>query len=147
MSEINIYTTDNVIKILPKLVESIVSQNKRIYLLCNDNKEVEEIDYLLWSYSQLSFIPHATISDLYKDHQMVVIGTEIDYESKATVIISLSSIVHEKLLFFIKKYEKILLFNYHLDKCPEISHVNLIEQDITGKWIKKTYENNSNSGR
>ena len=58
MKEINIYkvSQSNFLKMVTKLVESIISQNQKAYLLCNNEGEETIIDNLLWSYSQLSFI-------------------------------------------------------------------------------------------
>lgn len=136
MAEINIYKTENINQILPKLIESIISKRTKIYILCNDSEQVKEIDYLLWSYSQLSFIPHATTSDIYQNDQMVLIGTDPNHKWRGEIIISIPSPDSKTLKSFIERYEKILFFNCELSEKPKNAVINIIEQDTTGKWIK-----------
>ncbi len=143
MTEINLYKTSDINKVLPRLIETIVAQGKKIYLYCSSSKEEEEVDYLLWSYSQLSFIPHGTTNDPYEDEQKVLVGQNINYKTKAEILICLGEI--NNLEEAINKYEKILLFNQSLSNIPNYVIVNVVEQDQSGKWIKRKYEDNCNS--
>ncbi len=75
MVEANLYqlTAHPLRQALPKLVESIVTRNKRVMVLCADSQQMQECDDLLWSYSQLSFLPHGTRLDPYPEAQPVYI--------------------------------------------------------------------------
>lgn len=145
MQEINIYkaSAETFHKIFTKLIESIIAQNKRIYILCHSQEEMENLDYLLWSYSQLSFIPHATTSDPYKNEQKVLLGLELHHDDSREIFLSIlnEQINLEVLQNLSDKYEKILLFSLNDDNSfDELKNlntkVNLVNQDLSGKWIK-----------
>ena len=135
MQEINIYKTAEVSKILPKLVENIVMQGKKIYIYCDNPEQEKELDYLLWSYSQLSFIPHGTTFDIYPNEQIVLLGQDLHYQSDAEILICAGKL--NDLNSTVNKYEKILLFNQELSNKPINVVINIVEQDISGKWIKQ----------
>ncbi len=135
MQQINIYKTIEISKILPKLVESIVMQGKKIYLYCDSPEQERELDYLLWSYSQLSFIPHGTTSDIYPNEQVVLLGQDLHYQSDAEILICAGKL--NDLNTTLNKYEKILLFNQGLSNKPINVVINIVEQDISGKWVKQ----------
>jgi DNA polymerase-3 subunit chi len=135
VQEINIYKTAEVSKILPKLVENIVMQGKKIYIYCDNHEQEKELDYLLWSYSQLSFMPHGTTSDIYPNEQIVLLGQDLHYQSDAEILICAGKL--NDLNSTLNKYEKILLFNQELSNKPMNVVINIVEQDISGKWIKQ----------
>jgi DNA polymerase-3 subunit chi len=161
MKEINIYkvSQSNFLKMLTKLVESIVNQNQKIYLLCNSQEQEKQIDDVLWSYSQLSFIPHATSSDPYLADQLVIIGTdpymEPDNKPEILLVVDDSKSFNDQdvIKFLINQYQKVLVLNIfsdeHYTNAEDPSSlffqatkslnmpVNFIEQDLNGKWIKK----------
>lgn len=135
MSEINIYKTTDISKILPKLVENIVSQGKKVYIYCDHDEQEKELDYLLWSYNQLSFIPHGTTSDVYPSEQVVLLGKELDYKSAAEILICAGAV--DDLSSTTDRYEKILLFNHELQNKTYNMQINVVEQDSSGKWVKQ----------
>lgn len=135
MLEINIYKTTEIKKILPKLTESIIAQGKKIYLYCDSPEQEKELDYLLWSYNQLSFIPHGTTSDMYPCDQVVLLGQDLHYQSNAEILICVGKL--NDLNLTTNHYEKILLFNQELSKKPKGVVINIVEQDISGKWVKQ----------
>ena len=138
MSEINIYKTTEISKVLPKLVENIVTQGKKIYLYCDSPEQENSLDYLLWSYSQLSFIPHGTTSDPYPGDQILLLGQDLHYNSAAEILICAGKVdnLNSNLNSIIDKYEKILLFNHESIDTIHDAQVHVIEQDASGKWIK-----------
>lgn len=135
MTEINIYKTTEITKILPKLVENIVAQGKKIYLYCDSVEQEKDLDYLLWSYSQLSFIPHGTTSDICPSDQVVLLGKDLHYNSDAEILICAGKV--DNLDSIIDRYEKILLFNHEILNIIHNVYVNIVEQDSSGKWIKQ----------
>jgi DNA polymerase IIIc chi subunit len=135
MSEINIYKTTDISKILPKLVENIISQGKKIYIYCDNDEQEKELDYLLWSYNQLSFIPHGTTSDMYPSEQVVLLGKKLDYKSAAEILICAGIV--DDVNSTTGQYEKILLFNHELPNKTYDMQINVVEQDSSGKWVKQ----------
>jgi DNA polymerase-3 subunit chi len=115
-------------------VDNIVTQGKKIYLYCDNPEQEKDLDYLLWSYSQLSFIPHGTTSDQYISNQIVLLGQDLYYNSYAEILICAGKV--ENLDLIIDKYEKILLFNNLLTYKNYNGKINIIKQDKSGKWMK-----------
>ncbi len=162
MQEVNIYKTsqNNFLKTFTKLIESIVSQNKRIYLLCKNYEEEKKFDNLLWSFSQLSFIPHATTIDPYPSDQLILLGSD-PYVKPANnpeilLVVNNTRYFDDKdiVQFLINQYKKFLFFNVFKENFQENEvqtknllfkqainlgiPINVIEQDTNGKWIKHT---------
>ena len=48
---------------IPKVIIKILEVAKKVNFLCKDEDEMEYLDSLMWSFSQLSFIPHSTEND------------------------------------------------------------------------------------
>lgn len=46
-----------------KLVEKIVRQNHKIHIHCKDRQETHRLDELLWTFSDISFIPHNILGE------------------------------------------------------------------------------------
>lgn len=65
MQEINIYelTKTPWTKAFPKLVETISSKGNKVVVLCKNSESMQEMDGLLWTFEQLSFLPHVTEND------------------------------------------------------------------------------------
>jgi DNA polymerase III subunit chi len=65
MLKANLYklSTTPFAKSFPKLIETIVRKNHRVKILCQHEEEMWYWDKILWSASQLSFIPHGTERD------------------------------------------------------------------------------------
>lgn len=73
MTQINLYrlTTIPFIRAFPKLLESVTKGGYRVQVLCSSIEEINNLDTVLWTYSSLSFLPHATQNDNYKDDQPI----------------------------------------------------------------------------
>ncbi len=168
VQEINIYktTSDALINVLTKLVETVVLQGNRIYILCKDAKEMKHLDAILWSYNQLSFLPHGTLDDPYQNEQTVLLGVdaELTPANNATIMISVDHpIFFDRELIVSNNdslnrkfcFQKILLLcvtkhcvtkHTALD-CIESHCLNsfignntttfIIEQNNNGRWLKK----------
>lgn len=160
MQEINIYKTsqNNFPKTFTKLIESIVNQNKKIYLLCDNHEEEKKLDNLLWSFSQLSFIPHATTTDPYPSDQLILLGSDphIKPENNPEILLTVDKKEYfddkDIVQFLINQYKKFLFFNVFEENFQKNEvqleslllkqavtlgiPINVIEQDASGKWIK-----------
>ena len=64
---------------LPKIIIKIIGLEKKIVLLCKNKDEMNALDNLLWTFSQLSFIPHSTEEDDFNtDLQDIIIVTKLN---------------------------------------------------------------------
>lgn len=75
MQEINIYelTKTPWTKAFPKLIETISSKGNKVVVLCKNPENLQEVDSLLWTFEQLSFLPHVTESDPMIDQSPVLL--------------------------------------------------------------------------
>ena len=144
--EVNLYKIPEVsfFKVLPKLLESIVAKGNKIILLAANDEQISSLDDLLWVYSQLSFLPHATYKDELREGNPIYITTsEQDNIIKANFI----AVVAENYIpSDLNNFEKYLFFynektlNLTKDKLKKINEMggvgNFITQDEKGQWIK-----------
>ncbi len=88
--EVNIYRYSVPIfaKSFAKLVEMLYAKKLLILILCDSDDSLKECDNLLWTYSQLSFLPHGTMHDPYNKEQDIYITDNImDNPKNAKVVI------------------------------------------------------------
>ena len=71
------------------------SQGNSVYIMVNDTDEAHKIDDLLWTYQDVSFLPHARIDELDDRETSVVIGWPGTTPLEADVIINLTESVPE----------------------------------------------------
>ena len=111
--------------------------NQQICIICNNNEQVELLDNLLWTFTQLSFVPHATTEDPVPFKHIPIILTNKRYiESRIPVF--MSYMLAQKL---IKQYERVFIVDNHLVKINNIKDLYLDKvqyhvyvQDEMGKW-------------
>jgi DNA polymerase III subunit chi len=85
-------TTAPIAKVLPKLLEQIIAQpQNNVLLVCRNGQEMQELDTLLWTFAQLSFLPHATEDDAEPQMQRILLTTSGENNlNNANVICSLN---------------------------------------------------------
>lgn len=106
MTEATIYklTNNPWRKVFPKLIEGVVNKGNKVHVYC-DTEKVSEIDNLLWSFEQLSFLPHATSEDPHLNEQPVIISSNAKSVNGAKVLAITNDIIPDNY----SDYEKILL--------------------------------------
>lgn len=62
---------------LPRIITKIFEEERKVNLLCSDKEEMKRLDSLLWTFAQLSFLPHATEEDEYQDTQDLLLITKL----------------------------------------------------------------------
>lgn len=73
-----------------RLVEKAFRLGHRVYLLAPDKPAVAELDELLWTYSQGSFVPHAILNGTDLDSHPVWIGHDEPPAGLNDVLVSLA---------------------------------------------------------
>ena len=146
MNQIIIYDiiNENYMKVLPKLIDTIWNKGNKILIYTNLESEITDIDNILWSYNQLSFLPHLTCNDNLNNVTPVIISNnEINYNN-ANVIICLKN----ELSDFVKSFEKIIFVNkiqetYKKQIDDFIEHLLSVSSDVirysqntSGAWQK-----------
>ena len=72
-----------------RVTEKAYQAGHRIYLRCEDAQQANELDELLWTFSQSSFVPHQLVSSGRSDAP-VTIGHTPPSSGEAEVIVSLA---------------------------------------------------------
>ena len=106
--EINFYQVDDIIyKSMAPLLIKVLDEDKKALIYCQDEKQVEEIDGGLWSFSKTKFIPHGTkATKLEPAKQPVFITDQKENFNQAEYLIMLGE-VEEK---FLNQFGKIFYF-------------------------------------
>ena len=61
--DVRLYETPDVLKTACQLTEKLYGQNKRVLIICQNPLAMTALDQMLWSFKQLSFLPHMTDID------------------------------------------------------------------------------------
>lgn len=133
-------------KFLPKLLEKIIKQQKRVIVVFKTETEVDFFDKVLWTYSTDSFLPHGTKSYKYHEQHPIWLTTSLENTNKANILIILSEALIQKT----NEFEKLLdIFNGNDNKKVDEAQkryngykkldffVNYWQQDSTGSWLSK----------
>lgn len=88
MSEIRFYHLQSqpMERVLPVILEKALERGHRIIVQCADDKKLDEIDKLLWTYKADSFLPHGTAKDGNEAQQPVFLTTEQINANSADVL-------------------------------------------------------------
>lgn len=86
-----------------RLVEKIWRQGRRIYLHTNSRYESNNLDRLLWTFRQNSFIPHGILGETDPKLNPVQIGNGTDAGGEYDVLINLATEVPE----FFNRFETV----------------------------------------
>jgi DNA polymerase-3 subunit chi len=74
----------------PRIITKILKEEERVDLLCADKEEMRKLDTLLWTFAQLSFLPHATEDDEYQEIQDLLLITKLpsSHLDKRTLVLT-----------------------------------------------------------
>ena len=146
MTEIFFYKLKNtsIDLFLISLIEKSISKNWNSLVLLDNTERMEEINDLLWTFNDTSFIPHGSQSDLSPDKQNVYLTCNEENLNNSNIIFSIDGIIinepgnwnrciyifneqNLKVTDELESYKrKVKDFGYTLKS---------FEQDNNGKWI------------
>ena len=88
-----------------KLAAKASHQGHHVFIHADDEAQAQQLDKLLWTFNQTSFIPHslATAGTDIKAYDKVIIGHDHDPEFKHDVMINLASTIPE----FFSRFERV----------------------------------------
>jgi DNA polymerase III subunit chi len=72
---------------LPKLLEKALAKGFRAVVMAGSAERVEQLDAVLWTYEDASFLPHGTARDGYAERQPVWLTTEDENPNAATILL------------------------------------------------------------
>jgi DNA polymerase III subunit chi len=130
MTDSNIYQLTKLTwsKYFPKLVESILNKGNKIFIYCESDKLLKELDEFLWTYEQLSFLPHATHIDEVPNKQPILLSTSEDNLNNANVLLVAGKCLPKNLL----KFEKVILM-YELN---DALYTDFIKNVVMTEFVK-----------
>jgi DNA polymerase-3 subunit chi len=102
MTDISLYHIQHstIEKVLPKLLEKIISTNNKAVIFCSDENMMNELDKYLWSFSTKTVIPHGCKHDGYKAKQPIYITDVEENPNDASILISLGKVDENYLMTF-----------------------------------------------
>ena len=86
-----------------RLAEKAYGLGHRVYLHAASSEQARQLDDLLWTFRQGSFVPHTLCPSAASDASPVLIGSEETPPPKAQVLINLSDTVPA----FFERYERV----------------------------------------
>lgn len=130
---------------LPKIIMKIIGLEKKAILLCENKDEMTVLDSLLWTFSQLSFIPHSTEDDNFNtDLQDILIVTKLDKSiiNNRSIVILYPELIMDKdvdniseiFLITVDNIDLITLKDYMLTGEIEKRSVKFFTQNINNSW-------------
>lgn len=90
-------TTSALERALPKLLEKAHSAGFRALVVAGSDKRVDQLNQLLWTYDQDSFLPHGSAKDGHVEQHPIFLSTEVTPVNAANVIMVTDGRVLEQL--------------------------------------------------
>lgn len=81
---------DSCAKIACKLAQKAYKQGHRVYLHTSSQASATQLDELLWTFSQGSFVPHQIVTDTPTQTTPVTLGYQQDPQGEYDVLINLT---------------------------------------------------------
>lgn len=91
MTEIRFYhlTRTPLEKALPKLLEKMIEQGKKILVVGESEPYIETLNTLLWTYHPSSFLPHGTRKDGFLSYQPIFLAPDFENANGASFCVTL----------------------------------------------------------
>jgi DNA polymerase-3 subunit chi len=138
--------------VFTKLLEKVIVTQQRAVVLCKDTEEVLQLDSMLWTYSQLGFLPHATDADPYCQEHPIYLTTTLQNPNKASVLI----VTQPEMLQKAKGFEKaIYISNNNDSKTGELEkwlqsnpkeEILIFTRNTEGQWKKNVDPKSKSQG-
>ena len=146
MTEIFFYKLKNtsIDLFLISLIEKSISKNWNSLVLLDNTERMEEINDLLWTFNDTSFIPHGSQSDLSPDKQNVYLTCNEENLNNSNIIFSIDGIIINEpdnwnrcIYIFNEQNLKVTdeLESYKREIKDFGYTLKSFEQDNNGKWI------------
>jgi len=89
MTEVGFYhlTRTPLERALPKLLERVIAGGMRAVVVSGSAERVEALNAALWTYEQLSFLPHGSAKDGQAEEQPIWLTTADENPNGATVLV------------------------------------------------------------
>ncbi len=87
--QINFYqlTISPLGKALPRLLEKVITSNKRAVVLLQDEEKLEKLNNELWTYTTKFFLPHGSKKDGFIEKQPIYLTTTNENPNNSTIFV------------------------------------------------------------
>ena len=129
---------------LINLIEKSINNNWNSVVLTDNIERMEEINDLLWTYNETSFLPHGSQNDKNSEHHKIYLTCEEENPNKSNIIFSIDGILinnmksWERCVYIFNEQNLKIVDQFELYKNQiNLSDYSLksFEQDINSKWI------------
>lgn len=124
---------DAALKVTCRLIEKAYLRNHRVFVYCNNQQEAEELDELLWTFRDDSFIPHNLQGEGPEPPPPIQIGFKNNAQGFRDILINLSSTIPQ----FVSQFRRVLEVVAHDEESKEICREHYRE------YRKKSYKLNT----
>jgi DNA polymerase III subunit chi len=102
MTEVGFYhlRTMPLERALPRLLERALADGHRVLVVAGSDERVKDLDALLWTYSEASFLPHGTARDGHAARQPVFLAASDDNPNDATMLVLVDGAASRRLQSF-----------------------------------------------
>lgn len=134
------------IKAVPKLIEKIYFQYKKMVIFCIDQAAVKDLDNILWAYTTKQFLPHATNNDPNPELQPIYLTTEQQNPNKADCLLvlgksNLNCNDFKKIYYFFDGNDQSQVNfareQWKLQQKLGLAQLNFWQQNNLGSWENK----------
>ncbi len=87
--QINFYqlTISPLGKALPRLLEKVITSDKRAIVLVQDEEKLDKLNNELWTYTTKFFLPHGSKKDGFIEKQPIYLTTEQENHNNSTILV------------------------------------------------------------
>lgn len=111
MTEVDFYLTQSsqitqALVTACRLTEKATEEGHHVFIHADDESQAQQLDKLLWTFNQTSFVPHALIDSASNDNLSgsVLIGHDHDPEFKHDVMINLAAVIPD----FFSRFKRVV---------------------------------------
>ncbi len=146
MTEVRFYhlTRISLEKALPKLLEKMLEQNKRVLVVGESEPYMETLNTLLWTYHPSSFLPHGTRKDSFPSDQPIFLGADFSAPNTPSFCVILDGRIPDEPnkwegIFDLFQGEDPLTLQKTKERWDQYASYprSFFFQEETGKWNKK----------
>lgn len=133
--KVSFYQVKELEKFLPKLLEKIYQQGKRVVVICQSREHVLMLDTLLWTQGRISFLPHGSFQSMpdLASEQPIWLTEGDDNPNNASVVIVLNEAIVQQ------PFEQMIDLSPHdstnrLNEYKEATSRHYWKQRTDGTW-------------
>ena len=102
-----------------RLCAKVVQQLQRMLILSDDSLQLTQLDKLLWTFSQVSFVPHCFINDKLASVTPIILGSPMQAETSGVWGCNILLNLHEEILPCYQQFQRVIEIVGNTDRDKE----------------------------